>query len=311
MGDTRAGPDVRRPSGWRRRLGLALAGLAHRGLRLRRSVVASQIAESFPDRDRGWVEATVAACYRHFGEQTALLAGGPAGLRDVLESARVDGATRSAFEAVRSAHGAVFVTGHIGNWELAGAYLAFADLGPVVMANRQGRVADRWLEGLRTGLGMRVVYRDEGPRPILRALREGRTLGFVADQHTWQGSIALPFLGRPAWIPAGPARLASATGAPLYFGTLLREGEGYRVTLVPVEASRTWAEEDEATALTRGWIGLLERSIGSSPEQYFWFHRRWKGVDDAARAIAERDAEATGPVEEGRGLERGTADDVG
>lgn len=170
----------------------------------------------------------------------------------------------------------VIVTGHIGNWELGGAYLASRLPVTTVVRRQKGGWARRLL-ATREALDLDIVHHDEGIAKVVRvvrALRAGRCVGLVADQHSFTGSVALPFLGRPAWTRLGPARLALRVGVPLAFSALIRDGDGYDFLWEPVD-DRVMASGDEV-AVTREWLGALERAVRRWPAQYFWFHRRWK-----------------------------------
>ena len=119
--------------------------------------------------------------------------------------------------------------------------------------------------------------RDAAARPALDALRSGRLLALVADQHTRLGSAPIDFLGRPAWTSLAPARLCLAADVPLFFAALVRDPSGYRIVHEEIDGRRSGAGADPVE-VTKGWVRVLEREIEQRPEQYFWFHRRWKRV---------------------------------
>jgi KDO2-lipid IV(A) lauroyltransferase len=257
-----------------RRAGRAIAGLAHAGLRVRRRVVETQIRESFPDRDDSWVKRTARASYRHFGEEFGLLASGVTAVRGALGTVRDPGAAADILSSIGGGNrGAVIVTGHLGNWELAGSYLASVGVPLTAVARRQaGRFGSR-LSALRSEIGLEVLDQDAGVRPLYRALRSGRCVALAADQHFWAGE-PIPFLGRPAMWRLGPARLAISAGVPLVFGSLVREGKGYLVEVKSIAEEAL--EAGDAVTATRVWVSVLEEAVRERPEQYFWFHRRWK-----------------------------------
>jgi KDO2-lipid IV(A) lauroyltransferase len=268
------------------RLGEGIGGAAGRaalGAGLRAGVVRRQIAAAFPDRDPSWVEETAAACYRHFGREAAALA-----RLSRLDAARLVERTRGVpalrealAEAGRPGGGRVIVTGHLGNWELAGALLAGLGLPVVAVVRRQAnRRFDRRLEALRRRLGIETVTMALAGRRLPAALAEGAVVALVADQDAGSRGLFVPFLGRAASTFRGPARLSLDTGAPLLFGFLARDGEGYRTSIERIElpgvAAGSGDRPDPVEALTRRWVGRLEAAVRERPGQYFWFHRRWK-----------------------------------
>lgn len=256
-----------------RRAGRAVAAVAYSGLRIRRNVVETQIRASFPDRDDGWVRQTARACYRHFGEEFGLLGAGVRAAREAIGRVRDPGSAGEALSRIGGKQGAVIVTGHLGNWELAGSYLATSGVPLTAVARRQGGRFGSRLNAFRSEIGLEILDQDAGVRPLYRALRSGRCVALAADQFLWSGE-PIPFLGRSARWRLGPARLAISANVPLVFGSLVREGEGYLIEVKPI-AEDALAAGDPVTA-TRVWVSILEKAVRERPEQYFWFHRRWK-----------------------------------
>ncbi len=243
----------------------------------RRDVVEAQISAAFPDRSAAWIRETTAACYGHFGRETAVMArlGRTGGA--VLRGRMLDGdAVVTRYRSMTaSGRGALIVTGHLGNWEVAGAFLAAAGLDMAAVVKRQRNPAfDRWLLLTRRRMGIEPVYMEEASARIPELLREGTAVALVADQDAGRRGVLVPFLGRSASTFRGPARLALAHDAPLFFGAAVREGDRYRAILehVPPPGSPERAEEE----MTRRWVARLEDRVRRSPGQYFWFHRRWK-----------------------------------
>jgi KDO2-lipid IV(A) lauroyltransferase len=107
------------------------------------------------------------------------------------------------------------------------------------------------------------------------------SVALVADQDARGRGVFVPFLGRPASTFRGPARLSLETGAPLFFGAAIRDGDGYRAVVEPVESDLSGPEAE--VDLTRKWVARLEAWVRRHPDQYFWFHRRWKTVPDDFR----------------------------
>ncbi len=277
-----------------RRLGEGLAGLAYRPLGIRREVVESQIAAAFPDRPTTWVRETSRACYAHFGRETAAtLRLGRAGRRAVLARTRGADELPGRFGELSPEGPALIVTGHVGNWELAGTVLGAVGLPVSAVTRPQSGPFDRRLTKVREELGIRTILEEDAPREVPRALRSGRVVALVADQHAGRRGTRVSFLGRPASTFRGPARLALGCGVPLLFGALLREGDGYRIVLEPVESPQEGSRRERERRLTRGWVERLEACVRARPAQYFWFHRRWKAARSPSRG--ERAVGTAGP----------------
>lgn len=270
------------PEALARATGGTLGVLAWRPLGLRRELVLRQVAAAFPERPPAWVRSTARACYRHYGRELAAL---PRlrrnGVEVLLErTAGLDRVRRLMREHGVPRRGAVVVTGHVGNWELAGAVLAGLGI-PVSAAYRPPRspALAAWIEEIRRGLGVEPVREGRAPFRLPRALASGRVVALVADQHAGSRGAVVSFLGRRASTWRGPVRLAVACGVPLFFGALLREGSGYRALVEPVDTADAPGGDEE---LTRRWVARLEATVRRAPAQYFWFHRRWKAAGEGA-----------------------------
>ncbi|HWV58363.1 MAG TPA: lysophospholipid acyltransferase family protein [Longimicrobiales bacterium] len=269
------------------RLGGVLGGLGYWPLGIRRRVVESHLAQAFPERDVAWVRRTAREAYAHLGrEMFAMLRLARTSREAIIASTEVIGfdALRAAVDAGR---GAIVVTGHLGNWEIGGASLAARGIPMDVVAQRQANpLFDRMVVRARERLGMRVIERSRATKLALRSLREGRAVAFVADQDARRAGVFVPFFGRLASTHRGPALMAVRTGAPLFLGSCLRVGDGYRITLRQITVREGSGDVDDAViALTAAFTRGLEEAIRAAPEQYFWHHRRWKTrpVEEPAR----------------------------
>ena len=109
----------------------------------------------------------------------------------------------------------MFVTAHVGNWELPGAAASRQGI-PVtaIYAPSRNPFVDRMLRLRREALGCRLVSLEEGARPLLRELGEGRSVGLVVDTRDDDG-VPLPFFGLDKLTTLAPARLALRFGCEL------------------------------------------------------------------------------------------------
>lgn len=281
---------------WQRagQLGAGLGTLGYRPLGIRRAVVESQLRAAFPEVDDREILRISRASYAHLGRtaiETALL---PSLRRfEIIEL--VDKVTGwDIVEAgVRAGRGVILVTGHLGNWELGGAYLAAQGV-PVdaIVRHMANPRFDRYLNMTRASLGIRVMYDDQAVRQTPRALRDGRLVAFLADQGVLGlASTFVPFFGRPAKTPRGPAVFALRLDAPIVFGAAIRQPNGqYHLTFEPVEVTRTDDRERDTDDIVARYTAALERWVRIAPEQYLWQHRRWRRQPRATAAPPEESA---------------------
>ncbi len=262
------------------RIGAGVGALGYRPLGVRRRVVERQIAAAFPELSREQVTELARRSYKHLGRsaiETALLPGlGQAGvLRLVSEVENWDMVER----AHAAGRGIIIVAGHLGNWELAAAYIAARGVPLDVIVRRMGNpLFDRYLNQTREQLGVNVVYDAQAVRQTPRALKDGRAVGFVADQGVrGLASTFVPFFGRPAKTPRGAAVFALRFGAPVIFVAALRKTDGsYLVGFEEIPVVDFGDRERDVDAVVLRFTQVLEKWVRRAPEQYFWQHRRWR-----------------------------------
>jgi KDO2-lipid IV(A) lauroyltransferase len=195
--------------------------------------------------------------------------------QEVQRLVRCDGAP--VFDAAfRRGRGVVVVTGHVGNWELLAAYFAARGYPVSVVARAlQEPRWDRWIRGLRERLGVRVLDRDRDGLQMIRVLRKGGILGILLDQATQVESVQVPFLGRDARTPVGPARLAQKTGAALVPMVIQMDVDRRHRVTVGQEIEVRDGGPDSILAATARCNEVLGDLIMTRPEQWVWFHERW------------------------------------
>ena len=288
-----------------RKVGRWIGGLGYSPFGVRRQVVERQIAAAFPDRDPKSVESLVRDAYGHFGEvliETALLPKlGRDGIIDLFEGAE-------GFEGIEEAHragnGIILITGHFGNWELAGAYVASRGIPIEVIARRMNNpLFDDYITRTRSGAGMIVVYDHDAVRRTPRAFKAGHAVAFVADQGVLGlASTFVPFFGRPAKTPRGPAVFAMRFRLPTFFVAAVREPNGkYRCVVTPVEIPDTGDRDADVDTVVARYTSILESWVRRYPGQYFWHHRRWKRQPpDTPDELRDPVLQAPGPMPQAR-----------
>jgi Kdo2-lipid IVA lauroyltransferase/acyltransferase len=278
-------------------IGGRVGALGYRPLGIRRRIVETQIATAFPEWDVATVRRVAHDAYEHLGRTTIEAALLPNLSRErVLSLFDGEGDWPVLARAHARGRGVIVVTGHIGNWELAGAYIAARGLPIEGVARRMANpLFHRYLTETRERAGLGVVADSDAVRRIPRALRAGHVVALVADQGLkGMASTFVPFFGRLAKTPRGPGVFALRLGVPLMVGTAVRMPSGkYRALVEPVEVVQTGDRERDVDAVVAQYTAVLERWVRQYPEQYFWHHRRWRRRPED-EAVAAGGAEGGG-----------------
>lgn len=180
--------------------------------------------------------------------------------------------------ALQSGKGAILATAHSGNWELLGAALAMRGFPLVAVAQKQtSKVMDRFINELRTGAGMQIVYKHE-VRYILRILGQGKLLGLLIDQDAHGDGIFVEFFQRIASTPQGAAVFARLKDIPIVPAFITEVSPGRHKVLIhePVYVTKTANREADIFAATQVLTRRVEEHIRQKPAEWFWLHNRWK-----------------------------------
>ena len=279
---TRAIVGVLRLIGWRGAswVGGRIARVAYKPIGIRRGVVERQIAAAFPDRSPSEVEVLAGRSYESLGRtsiETATMPG--TSTPDILARVeRVEG-WEHVEHGLALGNGVILVTGHLGNWELGGAYFAARGVPIDVVARGMANpIFEAYVTRTRRKIGMEVIHDKDAVRRTPRSLRDNRCVAFVSD-HDALGlaSTFVPFFGRPAKTPRGPAVFALRFDVPVLFVAIVRESSGkYAVLIDRVPVHPTGDREADIDTIVLTYTQILERYVRIYPEQYFWQHRRWR-----------------------------------
>jgi len=181
-------------------------------------------------------------------------------------------------QALSENRGAVVVTAHFGNWELAGARFAAEGFPVTVLARDSDEpVTALLINRARQHHNMAVLQRED-IRELIRALHGNRSLGILPDQHAAAGGIELDFLGRPASTATGPAVLSRHAGCAIvpFFARRLPNGTFHSQVLPPLPLPQTDDRDQFIRQLTQQINDIISEQIRRYPEQWLWLHDRWK-----------------------------------
>jgi KDO2-lipid IV(A) lauroyltransferase len=261
-------------------VGERIGRLGYAPLGIRRVVVEKQLRAALPGIGEHEVQRIARAAYGHLGRtgiETAVLPSYSSA--EIIELFEAVHGWDVVEQRLALGKGLILVTGHLGNWELGGAYIAARGLPIDVVARHMANpLFDRYLTSTRQRIGMTVIHDEDAVRRVPRSLRGGRGVAFVVDQ----GAVGLastwvPFFGRYAKTPRGPAVFALRLGSPIVFGVALRQPSGrYQLTFEPIDVVETGDREADVDKIVADYTSVLERWVRRAPEQYLWHHRRWK-----------------------------------
>ncbi len=264
------------------RIGAWLGGLGYHLFGDARRLALAHLALAFPERTEAERRDIARRMFVHLG-MSALEITSIRSYADRIERyMELSGAELQA--ALARGKGVVFVTGHLGNWELMARAVAKVGAPVSAVAKRGGDARLMGLiEGWRQDGAVTTLWREDAStaRALLRVFKENRVLGLLVDQDTNVQGVWVPFFGRPAWSPRAPADLALRTGAPILVGTSHRKserpGDGFVFEVTEIRYDPKPADKEaEALRITAACQAVLEDAIRRHPADWVWMHERWK-----------------------------------
>lgn len=211
--------------------------------------------------------------FSHFPRAT------PEKLRELIEYDRAGLAHLR--EAEKTGRGIIFLTGHIGAWELLSFGWSALEY-PISFLVRplDNDRLEQFVENVRTRFGNRPIDKKNAARQSLRVLHDGGTLGILSDlnAHPHEG-VFVPFFGKLACTTAGIATLALKTDAVVIPTCAVWDHKKRRYLFhgdPPVDLIRTGDRKRDVELNTARFAAAIEEIVRKYPDQWLWVHKRWK-----------------------------------
>jgi KDO2-lipid IV(A) lauroyltransferase len=181
-------------------------------------------------------------------------------------------------QAYHEGNGIVVITAHCGCFEMLlplfarKGYRCFA-LGQRLFDKR----IDKLVSAARNGPNMESLYRSDNPREIIRRLREGKVFGVLIDQDTRVEGLFAPFLGKLAYTPSGPLKIALRYKVPVFVVTTARQPDNTHRVFISPRLTLQHSDDFQSDLLhaVQEANAHICRTIEAYPQQWVWMHRRW------------------------------------
>ena len=195
-------------------------------------------------------------------------------------------------KALESKRPIIFQTGHYGNWELASLALASC-YGALSGIGRplDSPTMDRIVRKNREQLDIEMIDKKGAMRPMLKAVKEGRNIGLLVDQNTSQkAGVIVKFFGKNVrHTPAASimARRVNGLIIPVFIST--NDHALYTLSFYePIEVANTENMEQDILEATQAQANIMEAVIRAKPEEWFWFHRRWRSEHKSVYGVRKK-----------------------
>ncbi len=236
---------------------------------------------AFPDWTRRQRRVVMKQMTRSLGWMATEFARLPQYTKENIENVVVLDGHENFLAGQKRGKGVLYLTGHIGAWELSSHAHALYGFPLHYMARPlDNKPLDTLVNHYRGLSGNKPIYKNEAARTMLRVLKDAGTVGILADQNTMpEEGVFVDFFGVPACMTTGIARVALHTDAAVvpgyaFWDESLRK---YRLRFEPpVELVRTGDSERDILENTQRFAKVIEEIVRKYPEQWVWIHARWK-----------------------------------
>lgn len=245
-----------------------------------RIITLHNLMRSFPEKNTDEIIKIAKGVYRHFAIVAAEFFDMPyISRKKIHEWVDVDG-LENGQTAIAQGKGVLSIVAHFGNWELLTiAIPMFFKPMYIVYRPLDNKVIDNIVEFVRTMQGNELIPKGGSGKRIMELLKDNQIIGILSDQNvSKREGVFVDFFSRTACSGVGLAVMAMRSGAPVVPVFMARQKSGkYKLIVKPaMEAVCTDDYEADLVVNTQRFTKIIEDIIREYPEQWFWFHQRWK-----------------------------------
>ncbi len=241
----------------------------------RKEVVFKNLDIAFPEKDKEWKENIYRGTISNIGRNITEFPKIPqyfksGSIKNIVQIKE----GKEILDKYRG-KGAILVTAHLGNWEIAGSGLTAYSYPITALAYRQKNTEiNNLIEKIRKESGLRIIYHDQTLKEFLKALNSGEFIAFLVDQNALRHrGTFVDFFGMKASTVTFPAKLALKYKKPVLFSYCIfnEKSKSYELFIEEINI-----ENKDIKQLTQDYTKAIEEAVRKYPSQYLWTHKRWK-----------------------------------
>lgn len=262
--------------------GAFFAGFTYYFIPVRKKHVIEMLKDAFPEKSLKDVKAITKNAYKSFISTIIDIMFFPKMSDEQIMNMMVY--DEKGMQVIENAYnqnkGTVLMSAHFGNWELTA--LSFSKKYPmsVIVAKQSNDLVDRMMNNIRTKQGFKTICKDDVSstvRSVMKALKKNEFVAILSDQDAGKQGVFVPFFGKLASTPKGAALFALRAQCPLVtaFGIKQKDGK-MKMKISEIKLPNTGNQDEDIRIINAQYSKQLEEVVRIAPQQWFWFHKKWK-----------------------------------
>jgi len=267
-----------RPALW---IGRRMGGVIYHSNLKRRMIAYANLKAAFPEKAQSELKRINKAHFENLGMNVVELLKLPFMAKDYLKRrVKLENADRIK-SSLEKGKGAIILTAHFGNWEIASLAASLNGYTMSVFAREQKyERLNNLLNQFRQSTGCKVITKGFSVKDIIRTLNNNGIVAMLSDQDAGANGVFVNFFNRPASTAPGIVVFSLKTGADVLPSFIWRTGSGNHTAMAgeALQLINTGNRENDVRENLQKIADILEDYIKKFPEQWLWAHKRWKST---------------------------------
>jgi KDO2-lipid IV(A) lauroyltransferase len=236
---------------------------------MRKKVILKNLQWAYPEKDAAWHNEVMKKTYKFYTKE----------FLDFIAYPKFYDLTKVKFKNEEilinnlTGKGAILVSSHYGSFDklfyaLNGLRIKLT--GVAYKQNSGG--ADLFFKRIREKFMENQLYKGGNPKLLSKALNDNNVLILLSDQDAKKKGVKVKFFNIDSSTHSGAAILGKRKKIPLIYADIIKNNGSYEASFSEIDTN------DSIHAIVQQYTSKIEETIRKKPEQYFWFHKRWKSV---------------------------------
>ncbi len=239
-------------------------------LKMRKKVVLTNLKWAFPNKDNLWYKKTMKLCYQFYTKE----------FLDFLSFPKYYNNSKIHFlnlevllEALAKRKGVILIGSHFGSFDKLFYAMSKKNIDLAGVAYKQNNSgSDIFFKKIREQFMTNQLYKGGDIHLLNEALSQNNVLILLSDQDAKNKGAMVKFFNIDSSTHSGAAILSKRKQCPLIYSSITKINDSYEVEFDEINTNNSVAD------IVQAYTSKIEKTIVKAPEQYFWFHKRWKSV---------------------------------